>query len=74
FGGIASIVSGAVMALVLELVIPAAFPSALKGGDPWGVPSVYPALAVSLLFLVGGSLLTKKPTRDQLEQFFPAKG
>jgi len=73
FGGISSIISGALMALLLELVIPAAFPSVLKGGDPWGIPSVYPALAVSLLFLVVGSLLTKKPTPDQLEKFFPAK-
>ena len=73
FGGIASIISGAVMALFLELVVPAAFPAVLKGGDPWGIPTVYPALAVSLLFLVVGSLLTKKPTRAELEKFFPSK-
>ncbi len=72
-GGISSIVSGAIMALVFELVIPNAFPSVLKGGDPWGIPSIYPALAVSLLFLVVGSLLTKKPSPEQLETFFPAK-
>jgi Na+/proline symporter len=72
-GGVASIVSGAIMALIFELVIPNAFPSVLKGGDPWGVPSIYPAMAVSLLFLIIGSLLTKKPSQEQLEKLFPAK-
>jgi SSS family solute:Na+ symporter len=73
-GGIASIVSGAFMVLLFEIVIPSAFPSVLRGGDPWGVPSIYPSLAVSLLFLVVGSLLTEKPGPEQLEKFFPAKG
>ena len=72
-GGIASIVSGAIMALVFELVIPNAFPSVLKGGDPWGIPSIYPAIIVSLLFLIVGSLLTEKPSPEQLEKLFPAK-
>jgi len=72
-GGIASIVSGAIMALIFELIIPNAFPSVLKGGDPWGIPSIYPAIVVSLLFLIVGSLLTKKPSSEQLEKFFPAK-
>jgi SSS family solute:Na+ symporter/sodium/proline symporter len=72
-GGITSIVSGAIMALIFELVIPNAFPSVLRGGDPWGIPSIYPAIAVSLLFLIIGSLLTKKPGPEQLEKLFPAK-
>jgi len=72
-GGITSIVSGAIMALIFELIIPSAFPSVLKAGDPWGIPSIYPALAASLLFLVIGSLLTKKPSPEQLEKLFPAK-
>ena len=73
-GGIASIVSGAVMVLLFEIVIPSSFPGVLRGGDPWGIPSIYPSLLVSLLFLVVGSLLTEKPGREQLEKFFPAKG
>lgn len=72
-GGVASIVSGAVMAIVFELVIPRAFPSVLKGGDPWGIPSIYPAIVVSVLFLVIGSLLSPKPKAEQLEIFFPKK-
>jgi Na+/proline symporter len=73
FGGISSIVSGALCALVLELVIPNVWPQVMKGGDPWGVPSVYPSIVVSLLFLVVGSFLTRKPGREQLQTFFPAK-
>jgi SSS family solute:Na+ symporter/sodium/proline symporter len=72
-GGVASIVSGTVMAIVFELVIPRAFPSVLRGGDPWGIPSIYPAIVVSVLFLVVGSLLSPKPKPEQLEKFFPKK-
>lgn len=72
-GGVASIVSGAIMAIVFELVIPRAFPSVLKGGDPWGIPSIYPAIVVSVLFLVVGSLLTPKPKPEEIEIFFPKK-
>lgn len=72
-GGLLSIVSGAFMAVVFELVIPSAFPSVIKQGDPWGIPSIYPALAVSLLALVVGSLLTPKPKAEDLAKLFPAK-
>lgn len=72
-GGIASIVSGAVMVLIFELVVPNAFPAVMKGGDPWGIPSIYPSIVVSLLFLIGGSLLTKKPGTAELEKFFKVK-
>ncbi len=72
-GGVASIVSGAVTAILFELVIPNAFPNVLKGGDPWGIPSIYPALAVSLLFLIIGSLASPKPGPEQLIKLFPGK-
>ncbi len=72
-GGIASIISGAVMVLIFELVVPNAFPAVMKGGDPWGIPSIYPSIVVSLLFLIGGSLLTKKPGTAELEKFFKVK-
>ena len=35
-GGIASIITGAVLAIVFDLVIPYGFPALLKGGDPLG--------------------------------------
>jgi len=72
-GGVLSITSGALMAVVFELVIPSAFPSVLRQGDPWGIPSIYPALAVSLMALIVGSLLTPKPKPEVLAKLFPAK-
>jgi Na+/proline symporter len=72
-GGVASIVSGAATAILFELVIPNVFPHVLKGGDPWGIPSIYPALAVSLLFLIIGSLASAKPKPEELAVFFQGK-
>ncbi len=72
-GGLASIVSGAVMALLLELVIPNMFPGVLQGGDPWGVPSIYPAALVSIGALVIVSLATPPPTAAELEPLFGRK-
>ena len=72
-GGLASIVSGAVMAIVFELVIPNAFPAVMLGGDPWGIPSIYPAALVSIGALVVVSLLTPKPTAAELEPLFGTK-
>jgi len=70
-GGVASIVSGAATAILFELVIPTIFPNVLKGGDPWGIPSIYPALTVSLLFLIIGSLASAKPRPEELVKLFP---
>jgi len=69
-GGLASIVSGAVMALALELVVPNVFPEVLRGGDPWGIPSIYPAAAVSIGALVIVSLLTPPPRPEELGTLF----
>jgi SSS family solute:Na+ symporter/sodium/proline symporter len=69
-GGVASIVTGAVSAFLLELIIPALWPSVMIGGDPWGVPSIYPSLALSVLTLVVVSLLTPKPTEEELGKLF----
>ena len=72
-GGLASIVSGAVMALLLELVVPYAFPGVMQGGDPWGIPSIYPSAIVSIGALFVVSLLTPKPTPDELKGLFDAQ-
>jgi SSS family solute:Na+ symporter len=69
-GGLASILSGALLALILEILIPALWPGVLKGGDPWGIPSIYPALIVSVLMLIVVSLLTKKQSKESLEKIF----
>ncbi len=72
-GGLASIVSGAFMAIVLDLVIPYGFPQLLVDGDPWGIPSIYPALLVSIGALVIVSLMTPKPVPSLLAKLFPEK-
>jgi solute:Na+ symporter, SSS family len=72
-GGVASIVSGALTALILEILVPAAWPGVMRGGDPWGIPSIFPALAVSVACLVGVSLMTPKPSPAELVKLFPTK-
>ena len=69
-GGLASIVSGALMAVLFELVIPKAFPQVMQGGDAWGIPGIYPAAAVSIGLLVVVSLLTPAPSEEELKPLF----
>ena len=69
-GGVASIVSGAFMALLLEIVVPRLFPQVMRGGDPFGIPGIYPALAVSVGTLVLVSLLTPRPGPEVLAKVF----
>jgi Na+/proline symporter len=73
-GGTASIVSGAVVTLFLEVVLPQVAPEAMKGGDPWGIPTIFPAFAASLLGLLIGSYATRPPEQARLEKLFPSKG
>jgi Na+/proline symporter len=73
-GGLASIVSGAFMALLFELVIPRIFPQVMRGGDPWGIPSIYPAAIVSIGALVLVSLATRKPSPEELAPLFTVQG
>jgi len=70
-GGVASIVSGASMVIIFDLVIPHFFPGVMQGGDPWGIPSIYPAGAVSIGMLIVVSLLTPKPRPEDLVKLFP---
>jgi solute:Na+ symporter, SSS family len=72
-GGVASIVSGAVSALFLELIVPSAWPHVLRGGDPWGIPSIYPSLAISVIALVAVSFAGRAPDAKALEALFPEK-
>jgi len=72
-GGLASIISGAVVCIgffALSKILPAA---QVPDGDPWGIPLIYPALIASIGALVVVSLLTKKQTPAELERFFPEK-
>jgi SSS family solute:Na+ symporter/sodium/proline symporter len=80
-GGVLSIVLGTVSTLFLEVVVPWAWPSVMQGAasatgadvfgrDPWGVPSIYPSFAISVLGLVIGSYLSKPPAAGELEPVF----
>lgn len=70
-GGLASILSGTVMVLALQIAVPNLFPQVMRGGDPWGIPSIYPAAIVSIgaLFIV--SLLTAPPSAEEIAPLFP---
>jgi Na+/proline symporter len=73
-GGLASIISGTVVCLVLFLMTKIkGLPIPVVEGDPWGIPLIYPALFASLAALVVVSLLTPKPKPEELEKFFPKK-
>lgn len=70
-GGLTSILSGAFMVIALDIVIPYALPQVMIGGDPWGLPSIYPSLLVSIGTLVIVSFMTPKPDRALLAKLFP---
>ena len=72
-GGLASIISGTFVCIFLRILIEFLPPEKAPGGDPWGIPIIFPALIVSLGSLIVVSLLTKKPKPEQLEKFFPEK-
>lgn len=72
-GGLASIVSGALMAVICDLVIPNVFPGVMISDDPWGIPSIYPSLLVSIGMLVGVSYATARPDQESLAKLFAEK-
>ena len=43
----------------------------VPGGDPFGIPMIFPAIVVSVGSLVIVSLLTPPPKREELEKLFP---
>jgi len=80
-GGVASIVSGALATVFFELVLPRIAPSVMEaaqgkvgaqvfGGDPWGIPTIYPAAVISIGTLVVVSLLTPAPREEELSALF----
>jgi len=71
--GVASIISGTCICVFLRIIAIILGPGKAPDGDPWGIPLIYPALAVSLLTLVVVSFLTKKPTPEEIEKFFPSR-
>ncbi len=66
-GGVSSILGGMATTLIWEVINKAI------GYFPLGLPSVYPALLVSLTLLVAVSLLTPKPSPEKWKPFFTTK-
>jgi SSS family solute:Na+ symporter/sodium/proline symporter len=58
-GGVCSIASGMFVTIVWEL-----------SKHPGGIPTVYPALAISLFCLIFVSLITPKPSEEKWRPFF----
>jgi SSS family solute:Na+ symporter/sodium/proline symporter len=72
-GGLASIISGTAVTIILKIVSDRMPPAMAPDGDPWGIPIIYPAVIVSIGALILVSLMTKKPKPEELERFFPKK-
>ena len=72
-GGLASIVSGTVVCIIMKILAEVLPPEKVPEGDPWGIPLIFPALFVSLASLIIVSLLTKPPKEEELQTFFPKK-
>lgn len=73
--GLVSIVSATLVTIALKLA-GSIWPSIMKpagnpNADPFGIPILYPALAVSLLALFIITPLTKKPSKEVLAKLFP---
>jgi len=72
-GGITSIVSGTVVTIGLKIMTYVLPERMMPGGDPFGIPIIYPALIISVGTLIVVSLLTTPPSREELEKLFPEK-
>ncbi len=72
-GGLASIISGTVVCLFFFIASKVLPPQMAPEGDPWGIPLIYPSLIASLAALVIVSYLTPKPTKAEVEKFFPER-
>lgn len=73
--GMVSIIAGSIVMLFLKLA-GSFWPAIMRplgdpNADPFGIPIIYPGLAVSLLSLIVLSYLTKPPSKEILAKFFP---
>jgi len=71
--GVISILLGSAVVIFFDLVITYGFPQYLIDGDPWGIPSIYPGILVSIGSLIIVSYLTPKPDEESLKVLFPEK-
>lgn len=75
--GLISIMSATVVTVSLK-VAGIVWPSIMKplgdpNADPFGIPILYPAVAVALISLIGFTFVTKPPSKEVLAKFFPDK-
>jgi Na+/proline symporter len=75
--GVVSIVLGTIVTLGLKLA-GSFWPSIMKpvgdpNADPFGIPIIYWGLAASVLSLVILSYVTKPPSKEVIDRFFPEK-
>lgn len=73
--GVVSIVLGTLVTVFLK-ISGSIWPQIMRplgdaNADPFGIPIIYPALAVSLLSLLVVSLFTPPPDKEVLAKFFP---
>jgi hypothetical protein len=73
--GLISIMSATVVTLSLK-VAGIVWPSIMKplgdpNADPFGIPILYPAVAVALISLIGFTFITRPPSKEVLAKFFP---
>ena len=75
--GVVSIILGTIVTLGLKLA-GMFWPSIMKplgdaNADPFGIPIIYWGLTASVLSLVILSFVTKPPSKEVIERFFPEK-
>jgi solute:Na+ symporter, SSS family len=66
-GGVSSMLGGMGTTLIWEII------NKTIGHFPLGLPSIYPALLVSIVLLVAVSLMTPKPSPEKWKPFFTEK-
>lgn len=73
-GGLASIIGGASVCILLKILTYVLPERLVPEGDPLGIPLIYPSLIVSVALLFVVSLLTRPPDREALSKLFPKNG
>jgi SSS family solute:Na+ symporter/sodium/proline symporter len=66
-GGVLSIIGGLGTTVIWEIA------NKIMGHPPFGIPAIYPALAISLFLLIFISLIGPKPSPDKWQPFFTPK-
>ena len=75
--GLISIISATVVTVALK-VAGIIWPAIMKpigdpNADPFGIPILYPAVAIALISLIGVTFITKPPSKEVLAKFFSEK-